>query len=64
MMNLVYLIIKYNNNEIRRYKDRILKNLSTVPVDIRSLFELKKYMDEIPSLIGEITKMIQSSNEC
>jgi len=63
-MNLVYLIIKYNNNEIRRYKDRILKNLSTVPVDIRSLFELKKYMDEIPSLIGEITKMIQSSNEC
>ena len=64
MLNLVYMIIKYNNYEIRRYKDRILKNLSAVPTDIRSLFELKKYMEEIPSLIGEITKMIMGSNEC
>jgi len=42
LKNMVYMIIKWNNNEVRKFKDKIMKSLSHLPTEIRELNELRK----------------------
>jgi hypothetical protein len=58
------MIIKWNNNEVRKFKDKIMKSLSHTPSEIRELNELRKYIDALPLMLYEITAMIEVSTEC
>ena len=58
------MIIKCYNNEVRKFKDKIMKSLSHTPSEIRELIDLQKYIEAIPLLIHEITAMIEVSTEC
>jgi len=58
------MIIKWNNNEVRKFKDKIMKSLSHLPTEIRELNELRKYIDSLPLLLHEIQSMIEISHEC
>ena len=57
------MIIKCYNNEVRKFKDKIMKSLSHTPSEIRDLIDLQKYIEAIPLLIHEITAMIKLSTE-
>ena len=57
------MIIKWNNNVVRKFKDKIMKSLSHTLSEIRELNELRKYIDALPLLIHEITAMIEVSTE-
>ena len=57
------MIIKCYNNEVRKFKDKIMKSLSHTPSGIRDLIDLQKYIEAIPLLIHEITAMIKLSTE-
>ena len=58
------MIIKWNNNVVRKFKDKIMKSLSHTLSEIRELNELRKYIDALPLLLHEITAMIEVSTEC
>ena len=58
------MIIKCYNNEVRKFKDKIMKSLSHTPSEIRELNELRKYIDALPLMLHEITAMIEVSTEC
>ena len=57
------MIIKWNNNVVRKFKDKIMKSLSHTLSEIRELNELRKYIDALPLLIHKITAMIELSTE-
>ena len=58
------MIIKCYNNEVRKFKDKIMKSLSHTPSEIRELIDLQKYIDALPLMLHEITAMIEVSTEC
>lgn len=62
--DMVYSIIKYSNNLIRLYKEKIMIRLNEKPTDIRQLFSLKEYLDELPSHITEMQRLIESVDDC
>jgi hypothetical protein len=64
LKNMVYMIIKWNNNEVRKFKDKIMRSLAHTPTEIRELNEQRKYIDTLPLLLHEITGMIDVSSEC
>lgn len=41
-----------------------MDRLAEKPLDIRQLFTLKEYLDEIPSHITEMQRLIESVDDC
>jgi len=60
---MLYSLIKFSNNKIRLFKENIMSRISETPMDIRSLFSLKAYLEEIPSHITEMQRMIEAVDE-
>lgn len=63
LKKLIYQIIQFNLKEAKNLKDKITKVLNEIPSDIRELTDLRKFMEDIPTQMLDLTNTIDNSFE-
>jgi len=54
LIMILYMILKFQIEELKKIKLKIDLTLRVTPKDIRELAHLKKYIDEVPDLLQDL----------
>lgn len=60
---LIYLIIKFNYEELKKEKIRLINKMNYVPTNIRMLAELNRYLEEVPHHVDRFNLKIEETYE-
>jgi hypothetical protein len=63
LIDLIYNLIKFHYVEVKKIRENIIAKLRTNPTEVRALSELKKFILELPMIVGQMTAKIDHMYE-